>query len=72
MTRTRIVVLDPASSDPAWVPLADALILDLEEGEDVMDAILRGAGRCAACSAPMFVAVRGHHHSEEGRDVTGH
>ncbi|MEO7381024.1 MAG: hypothetical protein ABIV25_04705, partial [Paracoccaceae bacterium] len=26
--------------------------------------------RCAACEAPMYVSVRGHHHSEDGRDVT--
>ena len=27
--------------------------------------------RCAYCDAPMNVIIRGHHHSENGRDVTG-
>ena len=28
------------------------------------------ARRCAHCDAPMYILVRGHHHSENGKDVT--
>lgn len=28
------------------------------------------APRCAACGDPLNVTVRGHHHTEDGRDVT--
>jgi hypothetical protein len=26
--------------------------------------------RCANCFAPMYTVVRGHHHTEDGKDVT--
>lgn len=29
-----------------------------------------GGPTCKACGAPMMVTVRGHHHAENGRDVT--
>jgi hypothetical protein len=37
--------------------------LTLEGVEDLLK-------RCAACDAPMYTVVRGHHHAENGKDVT--
>ena len=43
----------------------DAKILERREARKLLDV------KCADCAADMYVIVRGHHHTEEGVDLTG-
>lgn len=50
--------------------LGQLAIYSFEDHDSLPVVVDAPSSHCAACGAPMFVTVRGHHHTENGRDVT--
>jgi hypothetical protein len=65
--RQRELIADAEHGTPCLVcgaPILNGI------GHDAGCMADRLAERCDYCAAPMYVVVRGHHHTENGVDVT--
>ena len=72
LTATVTLEGDEREVEAFYEQMNEGLVNMVEDGEDdvIVQVRREEEERCAECGASMFVRVRGHHHSIDGRDVT--